>query len=106
MFDHPENTVTVRVTLDQSTLCRAARLGGLPIALDEKLIEKADGSMELVQFFAKRGITHAIHDSFDRLYPSHYPDDLTEETSEQPWSMEANNCSYQWDAQWTGTVTW
>lgn len=79
MSDHPNDAVTVQVTLDMSALCRAARLGGLPIALDERPLDDANGSFELLRFFAMRGILVAIDDSFDRHYPPHYPEDVPSE---------------------------
>jgi hypothetical protein len=79
MSDHPNDAVTVLVTLDLSALCRAARLGGLPIALDEQPLDDPNGSLELLRLFARRGILAAIDDSFDRHYPPHYPDDVSGE---------------------------
>ncbi|MCV6576793.1 MAG: hypothetical protein OIF58_13765 [Cohaesibacter sp.] len=105
MSDHPETTVTMSVTLDQATLCRAARLGGLAIALDEAPIDKTDNSFEQVCQFAVRGITHAIHDSFDRLYPPYYPDDVRE-AAPKFWSMGTDTINYQFLAPWKGKVTW
>jgi len=71
--DHRE---ILNIELDLPTLYRAARLGGLPIALDDTAIRETDGSMDLVRFFARRGITNAIHGLFDLRYPPRYPDDL------------------------------
>ncbi|HAT86936.1 MAG TPA: hypothetical protein DCS30_13925 [Rhizobiales bacterium] len=105
MSDHPENTVTMSVTLDQATLCRAARLGGLAIALDEAPTDQTDSSLEQVCQFAKLGITHAIHDSFDRLYPPHYPDDVRD-AAPRFLSMEIDNLDYQFLTPWKGKVTW
>lgn len=76
MSDHPYDAVTLLVTLDMPSLCRAARLGGLPIALDEQPLDEPNGSLELLRLFARRGILAAIHDSFDRHYPTYYPDDV------------------------------
>ena len=76
MSDHPNDAVTVLVTLDLPALCRAARLGGLPIALDEQPLDDPNGSLELLRLFARRGILAAIDDSFDRHYPPHYPEDV------------------------------
>lgn len=79
MSDHPYDAVTLLVTLDMPTLCRAARLGGLPIALDEHPLDGPDGSTELLRLFARRGILAAIDESFDRHYPPHYPEDVMPE---------------------------
>lgn len=76
MPDHQDDTATVLITLDMSALCHAARLGGLPIALDEQPIDDSDGSLKLIKLFAGRGILAAIDDSFDRHYPLHYPEDV------------------------------
>lgn len=104
MIDHTTDTITLMVTLETSELCRAARLGGLPIALDEQLIDDPDLSDELVRFFAKRGICSAIHDSFDRAYPQHYPDDLEPsfwQANPDPIPIEGG-----FDHIWRGKVSW
>ncbi len=101
MSDHPDNDVSVLVTLDQATLCRAARLGGLPIALDDNPIDDPETSIEVMRHFAKRGIAHAIHDSFDRLYPPHYPADF-----EDIQNIGGTDVGYQWGHVWRGTAKW
>lgn len=104
MTDHTNDTITLMVTLDMSDFCRAARLGGLPIALDEQPIDDPDLSDELVRFFAKRGICSAIHDSFDRMYPQHYPDDLEPSF----WKMNADPIPVTggFGYCWRGEVSW
>ncbi len=101
MSDHPNDTVTVLITLDLSALCRAARLGGLPIALDENPLADANGSLALLRLFAKRGILAAIDESFDRLYPPHYPDDASHLDWQTKGSATGSFTSIWWGkAQW------
>lgn len=76
MSDHLNDAVTVLVTLDMPALCRAARLGGLPITLDEHPLDDEKSTVELLRFFAKRGICKAIYAQFEHEYPMHYPDDV------------------------------
>ncbi|MFN3169153.1 MAG: hypothetical protein ACE37E_00495 [Hyphomicrobiales bacterium] len=76
MTDHLTDTTALTVALNASDLTRAARLGGLPMPLKDTLADDPDLSIELVRLFAKRGITHAIRDSFNRAYPARYPEDV------------------------------
>lgn len=105
MPDHPNDEVTVLVTLDLPSLSRAARLGGLPIALDENPMDDANTSLETLRHYAKRGIISAIHESFDRLYPAYYPDDV-HDALDLSWSTSGNNLGYRWGQVWRGTAKW
>jgi hypothetical protein len=101
MTDHTHDDVTLVVTLDVSALCRAARLGGLPIALDEQPMDEGDATLELIKFFARRGILTAIDDSFDRHSPAHYPEDVEDEL----WQT-SGPATGGFAHVWRGTVTW
>jgi len=101
MSDHPNDTVTVLVTLDMAALCRAARLGGMPIALDEQPVDESDASVELLRLFARRGILTAIDDSFDRHYPLRYPEDVDPDF----WQAGGTATGRFWPA-WRGKATW
>lgn len=100
MFDHDLAT-TLMLTLEPSTLNRAARLGGLPIALDERLIDDETLNDELVRFFAKRGIETAIHEGFERLYPPRYPEDCEVEYGGTRGTANADVASI-----WRGQASW
>ena len=101
MSDHLNDAVTVLVTLDISALRRAARLGGLPIALDEHPIDDANGEMELLRLFAKRGIAAAIDESFDRNYPPRYPEDVSGEF----WQI-SDSAAGSFMHIWRGQAKW
>ncbi len=101
MADHLNNAVRLFLDLDPASLSRAARLGGLPIGLDESLIDDPETSLEVVCHFAKLGIELAIYESFDRLYPLHYPDDITDIES-----LERDSVGYCWGHVWRGTPKW
>lgn len=101
MTDHATQTVTLMVTLDTIELSHAARLGGLPMGLDDHLIDDPDLSLELVRHCARRGIVAAIHDSFARAYPPHYPDDIEPEF----WSMR-DDATARFLNIWTGAASW
>lgn len=101
MSDHRNDAVTVLVTLDLPALCRAVRLGGLPIALDEQPLDGPNGSLELLRLFARRGIIAAIDDSFDRHYPPHYPEDVTTE-----FSQTSGSATGSFTHIWRGRAKW
>lgn len=105
MSDHLHDAVTVLVTLDLPSLCRAARLGGLPIALDENPMEDTETSLEIVRHYAKRGILASIHESFDRAYPAHYPDDVRD-APETAWTLGGADIDYRWGHIWRRTAQW
>ena len=98
MTDLPVDTTPVLLVLNIHDLCRAARLGGLPFALDAQPLDDAILNDELVRFFAKRGIISAIHDCFDRHYPPHYPDDIDASFWQQNSAIFTQN--------WKGKVSW
>lgn len=76
MRDQLSETTTLMVTLSTAELYQAARLGGLPFAFEERDLDDAALSLELISHFAKRGISESIQQSFEHGYPSHYPEDF------------------------------
>lgn len=65
-------THTITLELDLSDLIKAARLGGLDIALYGDVTSH---DLPRLTMHAESGIRRAIEECFDRAYPSRYPDD-------------------------------
>lgn len=101
MSDHSNDVVSVLITLDMPALCRAARLGGLPITIDEHPLDDTNGSLELLRLFARRGVKTAIDDSFDRHYPAHYPEDVDQDVFQTGGSARGYFARI-----WRGTAKW
>lgn len=104
MTHHAFDTTTLILSLTSSELSRAARLGGLPMALDEQDINDPATSIELVRFFAKRGIKTALHETYERQFPARYPEDV------DPSYWQANPEPLPIDGRlnhgWRGKVSW
>ncbi|MEP3198205.1 MAG: hypothetical protein ABJO57_10070 [Lentilitoribacter sp.] len=90
------------LTLSNAELCRAARLAGYPIALDERPIDEADLSDELLRYFAKKGIINAIHEQFERDYPTRYPEDV----DIQNWQTNSAQATGVFSNIWRGKASW
>lgn len=90
------------VTLTSDELCRAARLGGYPIALDEQPLDDEEATMELLRFFAKRGITNAIHKQFEHEFPTRYPDDV----DVFDWQTSSDQVTSAFSNIWRGKAQW
>lgn len=101
MTDQSNDTTTLVVPMTNSEICQAACLGGLPIPLKDTLSDDPDLSIELVRLFAKRGIAHAIADSFNRAYPARYPEDVPPTI----WEVESE-IAYVCEQVRRGTASW
>ena len=104
MTNHAFKTTTLILSLTQTELEQAARLGGLPNAFDNHHSDDPDTAHELVRFFAMRGITKAIKETHERHFPARYPEDVEPDfwavkSAPQPITGEFGHI-------WKGKVSW
>lgn len=104
MTTHVFDTTTLILSLRSSELARAARLGGLPLALDEREINDPETSIELVRFFAKRGMKAALHEAYERQFPARYPEDI--ESSFWQANPDPLPVDGRFRSGWKGKVSW
>jgi hypothetical protein len=101
-LDPDFQTVTLSVTLSNSELLRAARLGGLVVALNDfEAFDVSDHAALIAH--AELGMAFAIHDSFERMFPTRYPEDV--DWASEGWGYSAKITGY-FCKIWRGKVTW
>lgn len=104
MTYHAFETTTLILSLSQSELEQAARLGGLPNSLDNHDGDDPDANLELTRFFAKRGVAKAIKEAHERHYPARYPEDIEPDF----WAAKSSSqpITGQFGHIWKGKVSW
>lgn len=104
MTYHAFKTTTLILSLSQTELEQAARLGGMQNSLGNQDRDDPDTAHELARFFAKRGITKAIKAAHERHYPARYPEDVAPEF----WVVKSSSqpITGQFGHIWKGKVSW
>lgn len=104
MTYHAFKTTTLILSLSQIELEQAARLGGLPNALDNQDGYDPDTGLELTRFVAKRGIAKAIKEAHERHFPARYPEDVEPNF----WAVKSapQPITGQFGHIWKGKVSW
>lgn len=90
------------LTLSNEDLCRAIRLGGFAVPHDENSIDDDCVCIEFLSFFAKRGLTRALHHQFEQEFPTRYPDDI----DLNQWHTSTSDASAVFLNVWRGQVKW
>lgn len=104
MTYHAFKTTTLILSLSQTELEQAARLGGLPNALGNQGGDDPDTALELTRLFAKRGISKAIKETHERHFPARYPEDVEPDF----WTVKSVSqpTTGQFGHIWKGKISW